>query len=242
VNEKPNEWVAVADLMSGVLAVVALMLVAAILLSKQQAAAKASKVTAAAPPASAPSSPAARPVASPEGERFEELDRFLRDYESTNTDPSIRVDVAERRIRLADGAFDHASACLLPGALQSLKGWRAKFPKHLLTGEGQSKVTLEISGYTDSDKVSGLVNDAKKCARYEDNVGLSVARATQAREELIKGLSPELARHFIVAGYGDTRPLPNLHPSDPQNRRVEVRFVSPVRLGASQPVVGLPSR
>lgn len=233
MNEKPNEWVAVADLMSGVLAVVALMLVAAILLSRQQAATRPSKVPAPVAAASAPAVPAPPKKVSPEEDLFGAIDGFLTAFQSRNTDPSIRVSVAERRIWLADGAFDQASACLLPRARQSLESWRAVFPRHLLARKDQFKVTLEIGGYTDSDTVNGLVNDASRCARYQDNVGLSVARATTAREELIKDLSPEMARHFIVAGYGDTRPLPELQPSDPRNRRVEVRFVASVHPSAS---------
>lgn len=64
----------------------------------------------------------------------------------------------------------------------------------------------------------------KFCAVYDDNYTLSAARAREARRDLIGTLDDVDARRLIVAGYGDSRPLPNLPPSDPRNRRVEVMF------------------
>ena len=233
MNEKPNEWVAVADLMSGVLAVVALMLVVAILSIKQQSA-----MTAKVPP---PEPPVQTPLVEPaQTEPLAELDEFLREFDRNNTDTAIKVSVGERRIWLVDGAFDDSSACLHSSAIQSLKGWRAAFPQHLLEKQDWFKVTLEISGHTDSFPVrGGQVNSASKCASYHDNVSLSVARATTAREELTRDLSPEMASYFIVAGYGDTRPLPGIEITDSRNRRVEVRFIIPSNLGASSPTTAL---
>ena len=231
MNEKPNEWVSVADLMSGVLAVVALMLVVAILSIKQQ--------SAIAEELPLPETPAQTPQTETEPAQTKllaDLDEFLREFDRSNTDPAIKVSVGERRMWLADGAFDYSSACLRSSAIQSLKEWRAAFPQNLLEIQDQFKVTLEISGHTDSVPVrGGQVDNASRCANYHDNVSLSVARATTAREELTRDLSPEMARYFIVAGYGDTRPLAGMETTDSRNRRVEVRFIVSSHLGASSP-------
>ncbi|MBV8623646.1 MAG: flagellar motor protein, partial [Herbaspirillum sp.] len=48
----------------------------------------------------------------------------------------------------------------------------------------------------------------------------------EARLLLIGHSAPEAARRVIVAGYGDSQPLPGLDASDERNRRVEVRFVN----------------
>jgi chemotaxis protein MotB len=34
-----------------------------------------------------------------------------------------------------------------------------------------------------------------------------------------------VARRVVVAGYGESRPLPGIDPGDPKNRRVEVQFM-----------------
>lgn len=206
MNEKPNEWVAIADLMSGVLAVVALMLVAAILLSRQQAAARLAEMR--------------KPVS----KGHAEVTRILADFEGGNRNPSIRVDVLGSRILLTDEAFDNASACLQATARRSLDALRTTFPRQLLAKNADFNVTVRIEGHTDSKVVQAPVRGAGRCADYSDNVGLSVARASEARKVLISGLDAEAARRFLVAGYGDTHPLEKLDPTDAHNRRVEVLF------------------
>jgi len=42
-------------------------------------------------------------------------------------------------------------------------------------------------------------------------------------------LGDQQAKRVIVAGYGDSQPLPNIDPSDERNRRVEVQFVKSQR-------------
>lgn len=206
MNEKPNEWVAVADLMSGVLAVVALMLVAAILLGRQQAAARQAET----------------------GKNISkgrvEVSRVLSDFARGNRNPSIRVDVQGGRILLTDEAFDNASACLQAAARGSLDALRTTFPRQLLATNADFDVTIRIEGHTDSKVVQAPVRGAGRCAEYSDNVGLSVARASEARKVLIIGLDAEAKRRFIVAGHGDTHPLDKLDPTDARNRRVEVLF------------------
>ncbi|MBA0325354.1 OmpA family protein, partial [Stenotrophomonas maltophilia] len=45
-----------------------------------------------------------------------------------------------------------------------------------------------------------------------------------ARKTLLGTLDATSARRIVVAGYGDSRPLAEVPPSDPRNRRVEVFF------------------
>ncbi|MNC75912.1 flagellar motor protein MotB [compost metagenome] len=84
-----------------------------------------------------------------------------------------------------------------------------------------------MEGHTDNIQVSRPVTDfAKFCTVYDDNFTLSAARAREARKLLIETLEAAQAKRVIVAGYGDSQPLPNLDPADEHNRRVEVQFIN----------------
>ena len=235
MNEKPNEWVAVADLMAGVLAVVALMLVVAVMLSRLKTVPP--PVLPPSPPVNSKSAPAPltpEQVADLDAKAVErklygEIEKFLEEFQRDNVDPAIKVYVKEHRIGMSDEAFDSASACLNRQSILTLYLWRRNFKKHSASMEAGPGVTIIVEGHTDSFPVHGSVNDSSRCARYGDNVGLSVARASNARSQLVDGFPAEMQRRFVVAGYGDTRPLSPLDPTNGRNRRVEVlfRLVSP---------------
>jgi len=85
--------------------------------------------------------------------------------------------------------------------------------------------SVYVEGHTDNSIVKQPVLDFKeKCTVYDDNFTLSAARAREARKLLISNLTEDDARRVIVAGYGDSRPLNGIDPSDGRNRRVEIQF------------------
>ncbi|MEN9502435.1 MAG: hypothetical protein RI964_1720 [Pseudomonadota bacterium] len=86
--------------------------------------------------------------------------------------------------------------------------------------------SILVEGHTDNAVVNAPVIDYKRfCTVYDDNFTLSAARAREARKFLLGTLDVDTARRIVVAGYGDSRPLPAIDPSDAKNRRVEVQFL-----------------
>ncbi|GKW26153.1 hypothetical protein PEC311524_37470 [Pectobacterium carotovorum subsp. carotovorum] len=85
-----------------------------------------------------------------------------------------------------------------------------------------------IEGYTDNLPVTRPVTNFESfCTVYDDNFTLSAARAREARKFIVGDLTPAVARRVIVAGYGDSQPIPGVPPEDARQRRIEVRFVLP---------------
>ena len=212
MKEKPNEWVAISDLMAGVMAVVMLLLVVSVLKStfseikyqqelsseRQQKAIERSKLS----------------------NMLEDLRRV---FIESNADGLVMFDFDAAKITLKDNIFSRGSACIIPEAkvaLQSVEGNIKDFLQAF--DEGQ----IYVEGHTDSIPVSHPVTDHKRyCTVYDDNYTLSAARAREARKLLIGSLSFKDARRVIVAGYGDSQPVNSDSPEDAENRRVEVNFV-----------------
>ena len=89
-----------------------------------------------------------------------------------------------------------------------------------------SKANIFVEGYTDNLPVKTPVVDYQRfCTVYDDNFTLSAARAREARRYLIGSLDADSARRVVVAGYGDSKPLIGIDPTDSKNRRVEVLFM-----------------
>ena len=72
-----------------------------------------------------------------------------------------------------------------------------------------------------------MTNFESFCTVYDDNFTLSAARAREARKFIVGNLAQAFARRVIVAGYGDSQPIPGVAPEDARQRRIEVRFVLP---------------
>lgn len=210
MKEKPSEWVAISDLMSGVMAVVMLMLVVAVLQKSYMAMQQEQAATA---------MKAKEAAANPVTKLLEGVEQRIHEH---GVDALFNVDVKGGRITLRDDVFDRGSACVTPAAqaaMLSIEGQVVDFLK------SNPKGMIFVEGYTDNVPVKHAVIDLHKfCAVYDDNYTLSAARAREARRNLVGTLDDADARRLIVAGYGDSRPLPNLPPSDPRNRRVEVMF------------------
>ena len=208
MKEKPNEWVSIADLMAGVMAVVMLLLVMSVLQKtyadqkhkkemEQSSIAKKNKVT--------------------------EVLTALKDSVSKDgTNQLVSFDIEAGKITLRDNVFERGSACITAEAKNSVGIFQQKVSEFLLGVKGGQ---IFIEGHTDNLPVSRPVTDfARFCTVYDDNFTLSAARAREARKLLIGGLDVENAKRIIVAGYGDSQPLAGIAPGDAKNRRVEIHF------------------
>lgn len=141
---------------------------------------------------------------------------------SGNANALIEMDLAHSRLTLRDSVFQKGSACLTEEAqiaVQSVQQQLASFLKE----HERSKILVE--GYTDNLPVNHPVTDFRRfCTVYDDNYTLSAARAREARKAIVGNIDEATARRIIVAGYGDSSPLPGIDPADARNRRVEVQL------------------
>ncbi len=134
----------------------------------------------------------------------------------------IVLDLPARRLTLRDGVFERGSACLTSEARAAVANVQGHLANFLL--ENPSARIL-VEGYTDNAPVKSPVTDYQRfCTVYDDNFTLSAARAREARRALIGTLDTATAQRIVVAGYGDSRPLPGVNPADARNRRVEVQL------------------
>lgn len=136
----------------------------------------------------------------------------------------VAVDTEAGKITLKEGAFRRGSACVEPEARAAFAQVEERIAEYL---QQHPAGRIYVEGHTDDKPVKAPVTDVRAyCTVYDDNFTLSAARAREARLLLIGRSAPEAARRVIVAGYGDSQPLPGLPASDERNRRVEVRFVN----------------
>lgn len=209
MKEKPNEWVSIADLMAGVMAVVMLLLVMSVLqktysdLKHKQELEKSS---------------------SSQREKVGNMLSELKDSLSgTDNEGLVVLDMNARKITLRDGVFGRGSACVTDQAKVAFTSIEAKVAD-FLTEFNTGRVFVE--GHTDNLPVSRPVTNFEAfCTVYDDNFTLSAARAREARKLIIGLLDPANARRVVVAGYGDSQPISGVPPEDAQQRRIEVRWV-----------------
>lgn len=209
MKDKPSEWIAISDLMAGVMAVVMLMLVVSvlqknaseILLKEEIAKAQGGKNN-------------------PVSEVMQTLEAMLKTQSATEL---IALDLQTNRLTLRDGVFERGSACLQSEARTAVESVQ-KYLANFLHKNPNARILVE--GYTDNLPVKTPVTDFQRfCTVYDDNFTLSAARAREARRYLIGTIDADSARRIVVAGYGESKPLSGLNPADPKNRRVEVLFL-----------------
>lgn len=211
MKDKPNEWISISDLMSGVMAVVMLLLVMSVLqktwsdIKHKQEMEQGAKTQ--------------------QAKVSEMLGNIKASLNGTANEGLVALDVSARKITLRDGVFNRGSACIASEAHQALSTIETQvvaFLNEFRTGQ------VFIEGYTDNLPVTRPVTNFEHfCTVYDDNFTLSAARAREARKSIIGDLDPSLARRVIVAGYGDSQPIPGVSPEDARQRRIEVRFVLP---------------
>lgn len=211
MKDKPSEWIAISDLMAGVMAVVMLLLVVSVL---QKSASEIAFKDA------LEKAKAHGVKDNPVTKMIRTLDKMIHGQSASEF---ISLDTQSNRMTLRDGVFERGSACLKPEARTAVESAQ-KYMANFLHENSQARILVE--GYTDNLAVKKPVIDYQRfCTVYDDNFTLSAARAREARRYLIGSLDADSARRIVVAGYGDSKPLPNLDPADSKNRRVEVLFM-----------------
>jgi chemotaxis protein MotB len=209
MRDKPSEWIAISDLMAGVMAVVMLMLVVSVLQKKANEIAY------------------KEALASSKELKENPIDKMMQALNAMisleNAKEFISLDTQTNRMTLRDGVFERGSACLKPEARAAVESVQ-KYLENFLHENPKARIYVE--GYTDNLPVKSPVIDYQRfCTVYDDNFTLSAARAREARRYLIGALNADTARRIVVAGYGESKPLLGIEPSDPKNRRVEVLFL-----------------
>lgn len=208
MKDKPSEWIAISDLMSGVMAVVMLLLVVAVLqksvseLRYQEELAKAKGTM---------------------NDPVVKVTKALSDMLSKgNSSELMALDMGSNRLTLRDSVFERGSACLKQEARDAVISVQKQLEDFL---RDNPRARIFVEGYTDNIPVKRPVTDYQRfCTVYDDNFTLSAARAREVRRALIGELEDSSATRIVVAGYGESRPLPGVDPADSKNRRVEVRF------------------
>ncbi|BFM02448.1 hypothetical protein Psyaliredsea_10950 [Psychrobacter alimentarius] len=206
--KKPSEWISIADLMSGVMAVVMLLLVISVLQNtyaevkhKQE-------------------------MANSQQSEKQKMVALLQEIQSSVTAQGagdlIDFNIEQGKITLKDNVFARGSACITPEAQKAFTNIEDKITSFL---QQSSNAKIFVEGHTDNIPVSKPVTDYQRfCTVYDDNYTLSAARAREARKLLVGQLDTSIAKRIIVAGYGDSQPIKGIPPEDDANRRVEVRL------------------
>lgn len=223
MKDKPSEWIAISDLMAGVMAVVMLLLVVSVLqksfadLNAKQEMEK----------AAAENKRLEDEVKAAKHDKKDKLGEMLQSMQEVFVQQGagslVTFDISAGKITLKENVFSIGSACITPQAKAALESVNNKIADLLsMSGSGQ----IFVEGHTDNIPVAKPVTDyVKNCTVYDDNYTLSAARAREARKLLIGSLASDTAKRVVVAGYGDSHPVDGIDPSDARNRRVEVRFV-----------------
>jgi chemotaxis protein MotB len=216
MKEKPSEWIAISDLMAGVMAVVMLMLVISVLQKGTSELAHKEKLAKAEEELKMVKQGGGNPVAIV----LNNLEQMIQNHSSKEF---ISLDLQTKRLTLRDSVFERGSACLTGDAKSAVESVQIHFANFLAENP---TARIMVEGHTDNVPVKSPVTDYRRfCTVYDDNFTLSAARAREARRYLIGQLNVDAARRVIVAGYGESRVLPDTSPSDSKNRRVEVLFV-----------------
>lgn len=211
MKDKPNEWVSISDLMSGVMAVVMLLLVMSVLQKTWSDIKHKQEME--------------QGINAQRARVGEMLGSIKTTLDGTANEGLVALDVNSQKITLRDGVFNRGSACIASQASQALATIETQVVR-FLTEFRSGQVYIE--GYTDNLPVTRPVTNFESfCTVYDDNFTLSAARAREARKFIVGDLATAFARRVIVAGYGDSQPIPGVAPEDARQRRIEVRFVLP---------------
>jgi chemotaxis protein MotB len=210
MKDKASEWIVIADLMSGVVAVVMLMLVVSVV--QKQAAEQRHHAE-----MNEGSEAKRRQVAVV-------LEQMKIAFAREGAANFVAIDAAAGKVTLRESVFKSGSACIEPKARAVFAQVEDNIAAYLMRVEGGQ---IYVEGHTDNKPVKAPVTDIREfCTVYDDNFTLSAARAREARRLIIGQSGVDAARRVVVAGFGDSHPLPGLAPSDQRNRRVELRFGS----------------
>lgn len=211
MKDKPSEWIAISDLMAGVMAVVMLLLVISVL-QKSYAEMKHKEA-----------------MAQGRDPRQVKMKAMMGELQSSlstaASEGMVALDMSGQKITLRDGVFARGSACVTDQSRTAFASIRSTLTTFLADfPDGR----IYVEGHTDDRPVFKPVTDyVKFCTVYDDNFTLSAARAREARKLLTSGLDDERSKRVVVAGYGDSQPLARVPAGDSQQRRIEIRLVIP---------------
>lgn len=209
MQKKPSEWVSISDLMSGVMAVVMLLLVISVLQNTYAEMKHKQELEG-----------SQKAIQQNMNQMLQEIKTSVSKDGAENL---IDFNVTQSKITLKDSVFARGSACITPEATQALTKIQDKISDFLVKSPYAG---ILVEGHTDNVPVaSPVINYAQFCTVYDDNFTLSAARAREARKLLIGKLDENTAKRIVVAGYGDSQPLQGISPADAANRRVEVKFI-----------------
>lgn len=209
MKDKPNEWVSISDLMAGVMAVVMLLLVMSVLQKTYSDLRHKQEME--------------QSTTSQRDKVNRMLVELKQSLSGTASEGLAVIDVNAQKITLRDGVFGRGSACVTDQAKQAFISIEEKVSDFL--GEIHNG-KIYVEGHTDNLPVLRPVTNFEAfCTVYDDNFTLSAARAREARKLIISQLSLASAKRVVVAGYGESQPIPGVPPEDAQQRRVDVRLV-----------------
>ena len=214
MQKKPSEWVSISDLMSGVMAVVMLLLVISVLQSTYAEIKHKQELEGT--------------QQSQQKKMIQTLKEIQSEVVTQGGNDLIDFNLDQGKITLKDSVFAQGSACVTPEAARAFTKIQDKIESYL---KETAQTGIFVEGHTDNIPVSQPVIDYRKfCTVYDDNYTLSAARAREARKLLIGKLNEETAKRVVVAGYGDSQPLEGVAPESSANRRVVVTFASYAKL------------
>jgi len=234
VKQNPSggtNWIAISDLMSGVVAVMVILFA----ISALENALREKEVRAAKARAKAEEL-ARKKKAEAERQRtilslFSDIKKEVHDR---GMEHLVSVDTVNHRIRLKEATFARGSACVAETARKILETWSPRMREILLE---RPEREIFVDGHTDSMPVGSYrPTISRHCARFDDNYTLSAARAREARKVLTAEWVPELQERVALAGFGDTRPLSGTDRSAAENRRVEI-YVREAELTEKPPLL-----
>lgn len=206
MKDKPNEWVSISDLMAGVMAVVMLLLVVSVLQKSFSDLKHKQEIE--------------KGAASQREKVNHMLAELKHSLSGTANEGLVAIDVNAQKFTLRDGVFSRGSACITEQAKQAFISIEVRIVDFLREFP-DGKVYIE--GHTDNLPVSRPVTNFQAyCTVYDDNFTLSAARAREARKLIIASLDSAKAKRVVVAGYGDSQPIPGIAPEEAQQRRIEV--------------------
>lgn len=232
---KSSEWIVMANLMAGILAVVIVLFsVAFAQLQANGVQLVSLSVPLPDPDVEKTPAPVARPAEvqaqqqpqqQPQQQSVSEvLDQMQSAFAQQGASSLVAIDAQTGTVTLKERAFRRGSACIEPEARAAFAKVENQIADYL---QQYQDGRIYVEGHTDDKPVKAPVTDYRAfCTVYDDNFTLSAARAREARLLLIGHASQQAAKRVIVAGYGDSQPLPGVDPGDERNRRVELRFVS----------------
>lgn len=199
-----DPWIAIADLMSGFVVVLLLMVVSAVARPRLEAQAR------------------ARVEATSEAGVARRRDAAMQALSDAVGEEQraglLSVSVPDRLIELRDLSFASGTACLSDEASAAVLKLGDQIGRMMNADE---HLHIFIEGHTDPTPVSRLIN---RCGWFANNTQLSAQRAANVRDVVVAAGHLDSQQRLPVTGWGPDRLRNREDPQSAVNRRVELRF------------------